>query len=183
MTTAEDIEQQIAALVLSGDVDTLRELRDRLQARRTRRNAHRVTRYMYDPVGWARDCIRWEEDEGLTAYQQDIVGALPRERRVAVRGPHGLGKTGLASITVLWFASTREAAGIDWKVIMTASAWRHLSVYLLPEIHKWAKRIRWEVLGRPPYSERTELLALMLKLAHGAASAVASNKAELIRQL
>jgi hypothetical protein len=180
VTAAEDIERQIAALVTAGDVQTLRELRERLQRRRATKHAHKVTRYMYDPVGWARDVIRWEDGEGLAPYQQDILGALPARRRVAVRGPHGLGKTMQASLVVLWFASTREAAGIDWKVIMTASAWRHLSVYLLPEVHKWAKRIRWEVLGRPAYSERTELLALTLKLAHGAASAVASNKPELI---
>ena len=138
------------------------------------------TRWMYDPVGWARDCIAWGPGEGLTPYQKDILGALPEQRRVAVRGPHGLGKTGMSAICVLWFATTREAAGIDWKVIMTASAWRHLSVYLVPELRKWAKRIRWDVLGRPPFSEHTELLALNLKLQNGAATPVASNKPELI---
>lgn len=135
---------------------------------------------MYDPVGWARDCIAWEPGEGLTPYQGDILGALPAQRRVAVRGPHGLGKTMQAAIVVLWFASTRDAAGIDWKVIMTASAWRHLQTFLVPEVHKWAKRIRWDVLGRPPYSERSELLALNLKLENGAATPVASHKPELI---
>ncbi|MER5372688.1 hypothetical protein [Streptomyces sp. NPDC002553] len=72
-------------------------------------------------------------------------------------------------------AAAREA-GIDWQVIMTASAWRHL----VPEARKWTKRIRWDVLGRPPFSERTELLALNLKLLNGAATPVASNKPELI---
>ncbi|QUW78251.1 hypothetical protein SMIR_03060 [Streptomyces mirabilis] len=47
-------------------------------------------------------------------------------------------------------------------------------------MRKWAKRIRWDVLGRPPFSERTELLALNLKLVNGAATPVASNKPELI---
>jgi hypothetical protein len=84
-----------------------------------------------------------------------------------------------AAITVLWFATTREAAGLDWKVITTASAWRHLAVYLWPEIHKWSRRIRWDVLGRPPFTIH-ELLALNLKLSEGAASAVASSKPELI---
>lgn len=136
--------------------------------------------WMYAPATWARDVIDWPDGQALTAYQADILEALPRKRRVAVRGPHGLGKTGMAAITVLWFATTREAARIDWKVIATASAWRHLSVYLFPEIKKWARRIQWDVLGRQPFSEASELLALNLKLHHGAASAVASNKAELI---
>ncbi|MEU5834489.1 hypothetical protein ABZ820_12565 [Streptomyces diacarni] len=179
MTTV-DVEAQIAALVRAGDVQALRALRDRLQTRHTRQTSRRALRYMRDPVGWARDCVDWGDGDGLTPYQNDVLGALPRHKRVAVRGPHGLGKTGMAAITVLWFASTREAAGIDWKVITTASAWRHLAVYLWPEIHKWARRIRWDALGRRPFSEFTELLALNLKLNHGAASAVASNKPELI---
>ncbi|MCM1964850.1 hypothetical protein [Streptomyces sp. G1] len=144
------------------------------------RQLHAGARYMYDPAGWAQDVIVWGEGQAVTPYQDDILTALARHRRVAARGPHGLGKTGLASWAVLWFATTREAAGIDWKVLTTASAWRHLAVYLWPEIHKWARRIRWEVLGREPFSDMTELLALNLKLVDGAASAVASNKAELI---
>lgn len=161
----------------------LRELQ-RLQgehARRERDRAARLaSRYLYDPVAFAHDAIEWPPDTGLAPYQAEILGELPARRRAAVRGPHGLGKTGIASIVVLWFATTRDGAGIDWKVLTTASAWRHLSVYLWPEIHKWARRIRWEVLGRPPFNPRTELLGLHLKLSFGAASAVASNRPELI---
>lgn len=137
-------------------------------------------RYLYDPVLFAQEVIDWPDDTSLTNYQEEILGELPRRRRVAVRGPHGLGKSGLAAIAVLWFSTTRDQAGIDWKVLTTASAWRHLSVYLWPEIHKWARRIRWERLGRTEFNPRTEMLALMLKLQYGAATAVASSKAELI---
>lgn len=153
------------------------ELRPHLATLERRMQA--VERYMYDPAGWARDCIDWGDDGGISAYQGDILDAIPRERRVAARGPHGLGKSTTAALAVLWFATTRDAADIDWKVITTASAWRHLEKYLWPEIAKWAKRIRWDVLGRQPFTSH-ELLALNLKLFHGAASAVASNKAELI---
>ncbi|MFB7496075.1 hypothetical protein ACFC09_15510 [Streptomyces sp. NPDC056161] len=180
MSAPADIEQQIRELVRAGDIVTLRAVRDQVQRGRARKESRRVLRYMYDPAGWARDVIAWEPGQGLTAYQEDILSALPVKRRVAVRGPHGLGKTAQAAIVTLWFASTRDAAGIDWKVIMTASAWRHLQSFLVPEVHKWAKRIRWDVLGRPPYSERAELLALNLKLEHGAATPVASHKPELI---
>lgn len=96
-------------------------------------------------------------------------------RRVAVRGPHGLGKTALAALLVLWFASTREAAGVDWKVPTTASAWRHLSLYLWPEIHKWAQRVKWHRLGLRVPRGRDELMNLQLRLSFGAASAVASS--------
>ncbi|MFJ2745360.1 hypothetical protein ACIO3O_37520 [Streptomyces sp. NPDC087440] len=137
-------------------------------------------RYMYDPVGWGRDVIDWRGDEGLAVYQDDVLDLLPKKRCVAVRGPHGLGKTGMAAIAVLWFATTRDAAGIDWKVLTTASAWRYLSLYLFPQIHKWARRIKWDVLGRSPFSENSELLVHNIKLRYGAASAVASTKPELI---
>jgi hypothetical protein len=137
--------------------------------------AARLRRYLYDPVGWARDCIDWRGSSGLTDYQQEILDALATKHRASGRGPHGLGKTTIAALATNWFATTREAAGLDWKVITTASAWRQLSVFLWPEIHKWARRVRWDVLGRSPFSERTELLDLNLKLHNGAASAVASN--------
>lgn len=176
----EEVRRQIRQLVQAGDVKALRRLRDQARAKKDRRTGRRAMKYMYDPVGWARDVIAWEPGEGLTDYQNDIFGALPRHRRVAARGPHGLGKTMGGSLAVLWFATTRDSAGIDWKVICTASAWRHLSSYLFPEIHKWARRIRWDVLGRQPFSNLHELLTLNLKLAHGAATPVASNKAELI---
>ncbi|WP_433341700.1 hypothetical protein [Streptomyces sp. CA-253872] len=180
MRAPADVERQLREIARAGDIVTLRAVRDGVRQRQTRKASKRVLRYMHDPVGWARDCIAWGPGEGLTGYQNDILGALPARRRVAVRGPHGLGKTMQAAIVVLWFASTRDAAGIDWKVIMTASAWRHLQTFLVPEVHKWAKRIRWDVLGRPPYSERSELLALNLKLENGAATPVASHKPELI---
>lgn len=136
-------------------------------------------RWRYDPAAWAREVIDWPED-GLTPYQEDAVTMLARHRRVAVRGPHGLGKSTTAATVVLWFATTREAAGLDWKIITTASAWRALTTYLWPEIHKWSRRIRWDVLGRSAFSDVSELLTLNLKLVHGAASAVASNRPELI---
>lgn len=167
-------------LVRAGDVKALRAVRDRALRKRDEKTARRAVRYLYDPAGWARDCIDWEGEDGLTAYQQEVMAEIPVRKRVAVRGPHGLGKTTTAALTVLWFSTTREAAGYDWKVLTTASAWRALATFLWPEIKKWARRIRWDVLGRRPFSEVHELLTLNLKLFHGAATAVASNKAELI---
>ncbi len=84
------------------------------------------------------------------------------------------------AILVNWFATTRDLMGKDWKIITTASAWRHLEVYLWPEIHKWAGRIDFETLGRAPFKKNAELMDLRLKLSHGAATAVASNQPERI---
>lgn len=137
----------------------------------------RLSRWTRSPVAWAEDCLPGVR---LTPYQAEVLDAIPREHRVAVRGPHGLGKSFKGALVVNWFATTRELAGTDWKIITTASAWRHLEVYLWPEIHKWAKRIDFQTLGRAPYNPRTELLDLRLKLSHGAATAVASNQPERI---
>jgi hypothetical protein len=138
------------------------------------------THWLYDPVGFARDAIAWPPGHQLTSYQAEILAHVPTERRVAVRGPHGLGKSTANALAVLWFAVTRDAAGIDWKCPTTAGAWRQLEHYLWPEIHKWARRLRWDIIGRPPFSERSELLGLHLKLRHGAAFAVASDQPALI---
>jgi putative transcription antitermination factor YqgF len=136
----------------------------------------RLDRWKDSPVAWARDCL----DVDLAGYQGEVLDALPVQRRVAVKGPHGLGKSFMGSVLVNWFATTRDMMGRDWKIITTASAWRHLEVYLWPEIHKWAGRIDFETLGRAPFSPRTELLDLRLKLTYGAATAVASNQPERI---
>lgn len=137
----------------------------------------RLARWWNSPVAWAHDCL---PGVSLAPYQAEVLDALPVKRRVAVRGPHGLGKSFKGALLVNWFATTREMRGVDWKIITTASAWRHLEVYLWPEIHKWANKIDFGTLGRAPYNPRSELLDLRLKLPHGAATAVASNQPERI---
>jgi len=134
--------------------------------------------YWSNPVGFARDCIDWRSDGGLAVYQEDAISHLPEQKRVTVRGPHGLGKTTIAAIIILWFALTRD--GKDWKLVTTASAWRQLEKYLWPEVHKWARRLRWDVIGRKAFTHDQEVLHLSIKLSTGEAFAVASDNAELI---
>lgn len=136
-------------------------------------------KYRYDFAAFVADCVTWREDEaGFAPYQEEIARELVEQRRVSVRGPHGLGKTALAALAVLWFALTRD--GEDWKVPTTASAWRQLTKFLWPEIHKWSRRLRWQKIGRSPFDERTELLSLSLKLETGEAFAAASSDSHLI---
>lgn len=129
--------------------------------------------YEDDPVAFAYDCFTWPEGQGLTHYQEEVLAALADKGRVAVRGPHGLGKTAMASVALLWFALTRD--GDDWKAITTASVWRQLTQFLWPEVHKWSRRLRWETLGREPFDPRVELQKLHLVLSTGEAFAVASD--------
>jgi len=137
--------------------------------------------YGNDPARFVHECFHWPEGKGPTAYQHEVLTELPIRRRIAMRGPHSLGKTALASWVILWFALTRDAMpGGDWKVVSTASAWRQLTHYLWPEIHKWSRRLQWELIGRGAFDQRTELLGLMLKLGNGEAFAAASDKPDLI---
>lgn len=173
--------------------DRLRYLRE-LQ-RRSAKIKTGAAKYYDDPLGFLNDCIDWRDSDGLTGYQSEIIAAVPQRKRTSVRGPHGLGKSSLAAWTILWFALTRDAAGVDWKVATTAGSWHQLTQYLWPEIHKWAQRIRWDKArtGRAftPHEEQNlrlrghpfgpgELMNLNLRLAHGAAFAGASANAALI---
>lgn len=134
-----------------------------------------ANRWMYDPATWARECVMWPPGQAPTPYQDRIMTALADHHRVAVRGPHGMGKTTTAALTILWFATTRDALAVDWKIVATASAWRHLKLFLWPEIKKWVRHLDWDRLGRAPFNERTELLGLHLKLPTGMASAAAAS--------
>ena len=133
--------------------------------------------YRYDPFGFVRDCIIFDPGDAATPYQEEILKQLPIQKRVAVRGPHGLGKSAMAAWVALWAILTVD----DVKVPTTASAWRQLSKFLWPEIHKWAVRLRWDKIGRGPFQDKVELLALSLKRSPICESfAVASNNAALI---
>jgi hypothetical protein len=150
----------------------------RAEAKRAKSYAEFKAKYRNDPEGFVLDCFVWPSGKGPTAYQLEILRAIPEKKRVCVRGPHGLGKTALSSWLILWFALTRD--GEDWKMPCTAGAWRQLQQFLWPEVHKWARALRWDIIGRMPFDERLELQQMRLNLSTGAAFAVASNKPDLI---
>lgn len=132
--------------------------------------------YRNNYVAFAHDCIEWPDGEHLTVYQNEILSELPLKHRVAVRGPHGLGKTCLAAITLICFSTTYD--GDDWKIPTTASAWRQLTEFFWPEVHKWARRVKWEKVGRPQFTQY-ELQTMLLKLSTGRAFAMASSEDEM----
>jgi hypothetical protein len=83
----------------------------------------RLRRYGEDPVAFVHDCFAWPEGGGPTEYQDAVLCALTEHKKVAVRACHGTAKTCTAALAVLWFAMTRDAAGVDWKAVTTAGAW------------------------------------------------------------
>ena len=144
------------------------------------RDRDRRPRWYSDPVLFATECLEWPEGQALTAYQGEILAALVEHRRVAVRSPHGAGKSALCALVILWFALSRDLALEDWKVLTTAGSWRQLVAYLWPEIALWSRRFRWDVIGRPPFDPRTELMLTTLRLSHGQAFAGASDDPQLL---
>ena len=117
--------------------------------------------YSRDRIAFAYDVMP-EVAQTLAPYQEEILGLFDEgHTRVAVKGPHGLGKTFLAAILVHHAILTAEE---DAKVPTTASAWRQLEKYLWPEIRKLEKYIAWHVVGRPSYDRNTEFFQLSIKL-------------------
>jgi hypothetical protein len=170
---AQEIERRRAEL------DQLRRRRrDYIDLELRHAEVSPLRRYFDDPCGFVRNAFSWRDGEGPSPYQAEILSSIPELHRVAARGPHGLGKTAMNAWVILWFALTRD--GLDWKVITTASVWRQLTVYLWPEVHKWARRLRPSVIGRSPLRDDVELLDLAIKLRTGQATAVASNDPEKI---
>lgn len=135
-------------------------------------------KYFKAPGAFAYDCIDWEAGQRPTPYQVEVLDALVTEKRVSVRGCHGLGKTALSSLALLWFCLTRD--GDDWKAPTTASAWRQLTKFLWPEFHKWSRKVKWDLVGRGPFKRNNELMTMSLRLKTGEAFALASNDAFLI---
>ena len=174
------------------DAPTLvaQELLDLLELQRlgdrARSPERTCAKYYDDPLGFIDNCVRFPEPRkrpgkktartpGLAPYQRDIIAAIPEKQRLAVRGPRGLGKTTVAALVVLWFALTRDAAGVDWKIVTTAGSWAQLTDFTWIEIKKWAYCLNWDFIGRGPLSERTELMKTGMSLRHGIATAASPD--------
>jgi len=149
-----------------------------------------AAKYLDDPLGFIDNCVTFpvprrqgKRAVGLAPYQREVISSLPEKKRVAVRGPRGLGKTALASLVILWFALTRDMAGIDWKIMTTAGSWGQLEGFLWPEVKRWAYCVNWDAVGRPPLSERNELMKHGLSLRYGLALAGSPDQPERIEGL
>ena len=152
------------------------ELLEQAKAKRTSAFEKFGETYFDRPAAFAYECLKWKKGETLTPYQDEIISAIPEKKRICVRGCHGLGKSCLASITILWFSLTREALGKDWKAVVTASVGTQLKQYLWPEVKKWCREIRWDKVGRATFNNRNELLTEALQLTYGRAFCVAPEE-------
>ncbi len=83
-----------------------------------------LTTYRNNPVGFARDILKYEP----TPDQEQILQALPG--RVKVNAGHSVGKTSIAAVVVLWWFHTRPRS----VVITTAPTQRDVVDLLWTEI-------------------------------------------------
>lgn len=159
--------------------------RQKAIAQRSLRRSRFVQTYRNDRAAFVHDLIDWPDGQAPTPYQDELLEESNHRSRIAVKGPHGLGKTVLAAWLILHFALTRDGEE-DWKVPTTAGAWRQLEKYLWPEVHKWAPLIRWgralmeppapwPDVGRERWRDKAELLDLGLHLSTGQAFAAACD--------
>lgn len=169
------------AILKKSEASSLIDLVQSINVHVSGRTQHTRFQRMYanDRVAFAYDVFPALRST-ITPYQIEILSYFDEgKNRVAVRGPHGLGKTLTAALLVHHSVLTAEA---DCKVPTTASAWRQLEKYLWPEIKKLSGFIAWPVVGRPPYDQRTEMLTTQIRLKNGIveAFALASDQHQLI---
>jgi hypothetical protein len=100
-------------------------------------------KYYKKPLDWIDTYVHIKMEKYMRQFFGDIQDGATK---IAIHGPHGIGKTVIAALLTLWGGSVSE----DAKLITTASAWRQLSKYLWPEIHKWYGRINWKAIGFAP---------------------------------
>lgn len=155
----------------------LADLEDRARRIRQRADADRHRRYADSPAAFLRDNLTLPPGKALAPYQIDALENLAAHHRVALRGPRGLGKTAIGALAVLWFARTRDALGLDWKILTTAGVYRHLYRALWPEVHKWAPMIGGLY---PPLRDDRELMNASIVLPHGQAFAAVAKNADMI---
>lgn len=127
-------------------------------------------RYRQDPAQYVLDCFEFRGDHP-SAYQMDVLRGLVGNRRQAMRGPRGCGKSALAAWVVHWFADIWDGFD-DWMCVTTASVWNQLTRFLWPEVHKWARRKRWSEIPVTQWDPNRQLQKRSLELTTGQAFAL-----------
>lgn len=94
--------------------------------------ANRLPIYQKNPVLFAKEVCSFVPDPWQEAVLMDI-GNSPK---VSVRSGHGVGKTGVEAVTLLWFLSCFRFP----KVIATAPTRQQLNDILWSEVEKWRSR-------------------------------------------
>lgn len=102
------------------------------QIKRRKFFAERLPVYQKDPILFAKEVCSFEPDK----WQKDVLLDLASNPKVSVRSGHGVGKTSVESIALLWFLSCFKFP----KVIATAPTRQQLNDILWSEVEKWRSK-------------------------------------------
>ena len=97
--------------------------------------------YRSSPVLFAQEVL------GITSLwtkQKEVLDALGRHARVAVKSGNGLGKGFSAAISILWFLYCADEA----VVLSTAPTFRQVRHVLWKEVHRLCQRARYRLDGK-----------------------------------
>ena len=117
--------------------------------------AEQCAQFINDPLGWALWAFDWGHGElegfnGPDVWQEDLlneIGAHTQEQafdgvhavdplQIAISSGHGIGKSAVTAIIILWIMSTRAFA----KGVVTANTGDQLRTKTWGELGKWKKR-------------------------------------------
>ena len=109
-----------------------------------------VETYVQDPVGFACDMLgglrSYAGTPELDPWQADVLEALVEHRMVAIRSPHGVGKTSCAAFAALHFLWTHPLSKIP--VVLPTFDVQVRKVFFA-ELHTWIGRCRLREGMRP----------------------------------
>jgi hypothetical protein len=153
-TLPENIRDQLRSLPREVLIKKLLSVRELQKRAIVRKNTHAYEeKYYNDPFQWVNDFVTIS----LADYHLDALKMIKDGcNKIAIFGPHGLGKSVFAALLILWAGSVSP----DCKVITTASAWRQLEAYLWPEVHKWYGKVDWKKVERAGGNLAPRLLTL-----------------------
>lgn len=117
--------------------------------------ADAVSQYYHDPLGFVMFAFDWGQGslqgiDGLDAWQRDVLTTLGEQTRLrnfngidavdpvqmAVASGHGVGKSALTAMIILWIMSTRP----NCKGVVTANTGEQLKTKTMSELAKWHSR-------------------------------------------
>ena len=102
------------------------------QQKRRKFFAQRLPLYQKDPVLFANEVCSYKPDP----WQKDVLNDIAAFTKVSVRSGHGVGKTSVEAIVLLWFLSCFKFP----KVIATAPTRQQLNDILWSEVEKWRSK-------------------------------------------
>lgn len=102
------------------------------QQKRRKFFAERLPVYQKNPVLFSQEVCTFYPDP----WQRDVMMDIANYTKVSVRSGHGVGKTGVEAVILLWFLSCFRFP----KVIATAPTRQQLNDILWSEVEKWRSR-------------------------------------------